>query len=335
MKKDTIRSVWFQYVRQHLKGALLFLAFAYLMGLVLWLYRQPLEAVLYGALLCLVLGLICCGVDFYFYYQRHCLRQELLNRISLSIDGLPTPRNLVEEDYTQLLEQLHQNMVEMVNQMNIRRTDMMEYYTLWAHQIKTPIAAMGLLLQTEPHPLNNELSSELFRIQQYVDMVLGYLRMDGGSTDYVLRRYDLDSIIKQGVRKFAPQFIRKKISLQYEPVHAQVLTDEKWLLFVIEQLLSNAIKYTPHGTISIYLEDPLNLVIQDTGIGIQPEDLPRVFEKGYTGYNGRTDKKSTGIGLYLCKRILTKLGHEISISSQVGQGTKVTLHLQSTQLEVE
>jgi len=120
-------------------------------------------------------------------------------------------------------------------------------------------------------------------------------------------------------------------------LNCQVLTDEKWLVFVIEQLLSNALKHTPQGKISIYMDKNKSktLVIQDTGIGIQPEDLPRVFEKGFTGYNGRTDKKSTGIGLYLCKRILTKLSNTITIESEVGKGTVVKIGLDTIKTTME
>lgn len=127
--------------------------------------------------------------------------------------------------------------------------------------------------------------------------------------------------------------MRKKIKLELSSIDIQVLTDEKWLEFVIEQILSNAIKYTAGGTISIYLkEEPeketKELIIEDTGIGIAPEDLPRIFEKGYTGYNGHADKRSTGIGLYLCRKIMRKLSHEITIESEIGKGTRVHLRLQ-------
>ena len=145
----------------------------------------------------------------------------------------------------------------------------------------------------------------------------------------MIKRYPLDDIVKQAIRKYAKSFIRKKIRLNYKDLNFNVLTDEKWLVFVVEQLLSNALKYTNEGHISIYLDDhlPNTLVIADTGIGIEQEDLPRVFEKGFTGYIGRTDKKSTGIGLYLCKQILNKLSHTITIESQVGKGTKVKIGL--------
>ena len=204
---------------------------------------------------------------------------------------------------------------------------MTEYYTMWVHQIKTPIAALKLLLQSEDTPKNREYEEELFRIEQYVEMVLHYSRLESDTTDFIIRKCDLDKIIKEAVRKYARFFIRKKISLDYEPLNLSVLTDEKWLEFVIEQVISNAIKYTPEGKVSIYIEEKGTLVIEDTGIGIRTEDLPRVCEKGYTGYNGHTDKRSTGIGLYLCKCILKNLSHTISVESQQGEGTRVKIGL--------
>ena len=171
-------------------------------------------------------------------------------------------------------------------------------------------------------------------VEQYVQMALQYLRMEKMTSDLVFARYDLDALIRQAVRKYAPLFIRRKIILSYEPVHCEVLTDEKWLVFVLEQILSNALKYTKSGSIHIYLspDAPKTLVIEDTGIGIAPEDLPRIFEKGYTGCNGRADKRSAGIGLYLCRQIMEKLSHTIRIESEMGVGTKVYLGLDTVSL---
>lgn len=171
------------------------------------------------------------------------------------------------------------------------------------------------------------MGSELLRIEQYVEMVLTFLRLDSGTQDYVFRQCELDNILRRAVKKYAGEFISRHISLEYAPLGVSVLTDEKWLTFVVEQLLSNALKYTPAGSISITLEAPMTLCIRDTGIGIAPEDLPRVFEQGYTGCNGRIDQKATGIGLCLCRRICRRLGHTITISSQVDKGTAVRIDL--------
>ena len=197
---------------------------------------------------------------------------------------------------------------------------------------------MKLLLQYDEKEENMELLTELFKIEQYVEMVLQYLRLDSLSSDLLIKSYSIENIVKQAVRKYAPLFIRKRIHFSLKEIHCQVLTDEKWLLFVIEQLLSNALKYTPEeGYICIYMDEysPKTLIIEDNGIGIAPEDLPRIFERGFTGFNGREDKKSTGIGLYLCKRILARLSHEITVESTPGIGTIVKLDLSTLDLMVE
>ena len=179
-------------------------------------------------------------------------------------------------------------------------------------------------LQQQREKRRDEELQQLFAIEQYVNMALSYMRLGSETTDFVLRQTDLDGVIRMAVRRYARHFISKKIALHYEETGARVLTDEKWLGFVIEQLLSNALKYTHEGSITIGMEKG-RLTITDTGIGIRAEDLPRVCEKGYTGYNGHANQKSTGIGLYLCSTILKKLGHSFTITSQEGTGTRVTI----------
>ena len=166
-------------------------------------------------------------------------------------------------------------------------------------------------------------------------MVLCYFRLDSPSSDFVLKYCSLNEIIRQSIRKFAGQFIQKKLRLIYEPTDRQVLTDEKWLSFVLDQLLSNALKYTSTGGITISVDENLVLSISDTGIGIAPEDLPRIFERSYTGYNGRAEKSSTGLGLYLCRKILLRLSHPITVSSEVGKGSTFSIDLSRQFLDVE
>lgn len=229
-----------------------------------------------------------------------------------------------------LLEQRYQQ-----DTLRIRQQDTVDYYTTWVHQIKTPIAAMGLILQQEDTEDSRRLSGELQRIEQYVDMVLTYLRLGSGDTDYVFAKVDLDKLLRGCIRKYAGQFIRRHLTLDYQSMDCQVLTDEKWLAFVVEQVLSNALKYTREGSVSIYLEPSCILCIRDTGIGIAPEDLPRIFEKGYTGYNGRSDKKATGLGLYLCRQICDRLKSTITAESAPGEGTTIRIGLGREVLEVE
>ena len=204
-----------------------------------------------------------------------------------------------------------------------------DFFVLWTHQIKTPISALNVLLQAK------DISAiacrqELIKIEGYVEMALGYTRYENMGNDMILQNCDLEAIVKGVVKKYSTIFIYKHLAIKLEQLDYQVLTDEKWLAFVLEQLLSNAVKYTPGGELTIEVQEESQqiwLKIRDTGIGIRSEDIPRVFEKGYTGFNGHEDKRSTGIGLYLCRDALQKLGHTIHIESQEGQGTKVYIGL--------
>lgn len=205
-----------------------------------------------------------------------------------------------------------------------------DFFALWAHQIKTPIAALNLLLQGEKQDAA-VCRQELFKIESYVEMALNYLRFEEMSNDLVLERNSLEQLVRQVVKKYAAIFIYNHISIQLEHLNYTVLTDEKWFCFALEQILSNALKYTKQGSVKISAEETengLQIFVKDTGIGIKREDLPRIFEKGFTGYNGRMDKKASGLGLYLCKGVCEKLGHEIRVVSEEGEGTTVILTLQ-------
>ena len=253
----------------------------------------------------------------------------------LTREQLPQGKSQTERDCAALLEKQLEDMARLQTASADRFTTQTDYFSAWAHQIKTPIAAMGLKLQNEDSPLARGLRGDLNRIAQYVEMAMTYLRLDAETGDYVLKTQDLDPIIRGAVRRFAGEFIDRKLRLRLQETGQMVLTDEKWLSFVLEQLLSNALKYTPGGEISIFWQEPDTLVIRDTGIGIAPEDLPRIFEKGFTGYNGRSDKKASGIGLYLCKRVCDRLGHGISIASAPGEGTTVFLKLGRDKIGIE
>ncbi|MGN1101185.1 MAG: sensor histidine kinase [Huintestinicola sp.] len=326
--------MFYEYILSHKKNIIVWLIICALFALVFSLYGLPIAPVLYGALLSVFFGLVFLIIDFISYRRRRIILQKLAEEITLSEDNIPLPRNGIEEDYTRLIHTLCDSLKASENEAAERLSDMTDYYTMWVHQIKTPIAAMGLILQGGDSPEYCELSENLQRIEQYADMVLCYLRLDSDSSDLVIKEYDLDGIVRQAVRKFSSQFIRRRLKLIYEPLDKTVLTDEKWLLFVIEQIISNAVKYTPAGEVEIYCGEPLTLCIRDTGIGIAPEDLPRIFEKGYTGCNGRLDKKASGIGLYLCRRICGKLGHKISAESS-GMGTIIKISLDTQKLEIE
>lgn len=338
-RENRNRKSWYSvlgsFLARRWAGLLLFLACAGIFALVFSLYDLELEAVLYAGGLCLLLLLAVLAADFCRSLARRRRYEEIFRNLPLLPEDLPAARTVEEADLQEILKELGRRMEAALTEWENWRQESMDYYTTWVHQIKTPISVMRMTLEGEDTEEHRELSAELFRIEQYVEMVLSYLRLDSDSSDYVFQEYDLDSIIRQAVHKYAPLFVRKKLRLSYEPVNVKVLTDEKWLLFILEQILSNSIKYTQEGSVSITLAPDKVLNISDTGIGIAPEDLPRIFEKGFTGYNGRSDKKSTGLGLYLCKKAAGRLSHKISVQSKPGAGTVVSIDLDTKMLRTE
>ena len=318
-----------KYLKQRRKWLLLLACCVLVFAVSFLLYHLPLAAVLYPSALCAALVLGWFLAD----YRKQREKKKRLTHLAALPDDLTerlegTPGSL-EEAYETIIRNLSQREQDFRREQQRREADRADYYTTWVHQIKTPIASMYLSLENEDSPLSRSLGEELQRIEQYVQMVLTYQRLDSVDTDYVFRECPMDPLVKGALRKFAAQFIRKGIRLDYTPTRKSVVTDEKWLSFVVEQLLSNALKYTPQGTVSIYLEDG-SLCIRDTGIGIAPEDLPRIFERGYTGCNGRSDKKASGLGLYLCRRICNNLGHNLTAESTPGVGTLMKLDLNQT-----
>lgn len=289
----------------------------------------------YAVFLATVSGLLVVLYDYWRYQETQHILQTQLTRITLTVEGLPIPADAIEESYQKLMYALYAEMSAVATRADIAQSDLEAYYTIWAHQIKNPIAAMRLVLQTNPSQMHRELLNELIKIEQYVEMVLQYVRVDSVTTDYVFRNYAIDDVIRPVLRKYASVFIAKDISLVYEPLGVDVVTDEKWFAFVIEQIISNALKYTSRGSITIAQAPDFELMIADTGVGIDSADLHRVFEKGFTGFNGRFEKTATGIGLFLVKRIMAKLGHTVRIESEVGVGTRVYIGLNRVQIAAD
>lgn len=311
--------------------------------LYMYLIGARKQDVVYAAVLDAMIIIITVLAGFLEYSSKVKALSNALERPVEEQAQLPEAADDVEMLYHRLLENQSIARSESESSAAIRQSQMRDYYSMWVHQIKTPISAMKLLLEAEREELGqlmcddeqsqcllsdnmDSFEDELFRIEEYVSMALQYQRVSSTENDFVLEKVSVDGVIRDTIKKYAKIMIRRHIGMNYSGTVQEVYTDGKWLAFILEQLLSNAIKYTPQGVVTIETaeeKDRFFITIKDTGIGIKAEDLPRVFEKGYTGYNGHADKKATGIGLYLCRQMADKLGHTIRMESEIGKGTKV------------
>ena len=312
------------YLKKNIKVYILFVVFIAIFFIMFYLYNLPLEALIYTGSFCFLAALIASISDYANYKESYKKLNFLEQNILNDLDALPKSLDIRIDYYHKIIEKLYEELEKLTQENRQKNTDMVDYYSMWVHQIKTPIAAMNFLLDNEEVD-QKILQQELFKIERYVEMVLTYIRLDSISSDYVITKINLDEVVKDSVKKYATIFINKKIKLNYVSHETMVISDKKWLSFAFEQILGNSVKYSSAGG-EITIETCENkLVIEDRGIGIKEEDLPRIFEKGFTGFNGRYEKKSSGLGLYLCKKTLDKLGHHIEISSKVGEGTRIEI----------
>lgn len=333
------------FIKQNYIWILMIVTMSCIHLLYMYLIGARKQDLVYVAVLDAILLLITVLVGFFRYSSKVKALSDALKRPVEEQAQLPEATDDVEILYHRLLENQSIARSESESSAAIRQSQMRDYYSMWVHQIKTPISAMKLLLEAEREELGllicdeeqqaslKELSDnvasfedELFRIEEYVSMALQYQRVSSTENDFVLEKVSVDGVIRDTIKKYAKIMIRRHIGINYSGTGQVVYTDGKWLAFMLEQILSNAIKYTPQGVVTIETaeeKDRFFITIKDTGIGIKAEDLPRVFEKGYTGYNGHADKKATGIGLYLCRQMADKLGHTIRMESEIGKGTKV------------
>ena len=236
--------------------------------------------------------------------------------------------NKKEEKLKNQIQELEEANLNLRNDFLAKEKELQEYFLIWIHQIKTPITAGKLICDSDIENENvKNIKKELIYIEDYTNMALSYLKMANHNTDMDISLVNLDDIIRPLIKKYAILFISNNIKLEYKKLNVKVITDSKWCMVVIEQLLSNAIKYTKNGTVSITFNEKENyLEIKDNGIGIKESDLPKIFDKGYSGFNGRQNQKSTGIGLFLVKQILDKLGQKVKLESKLDEGTSVKVY---------
>lgn len=317
--------VFFAFIRYRLQIILFYAATAGLYIAVQYLSGNSVAFAWYAVLLAGVILLLTLIPDALSFYRKHRQLAQTSQTLSLFEPEFPEASNLLEQEYMDIAKGLYQSLHDAKEEIVYAQSQHLDYYTLWVHQIKTPIAAMQLVLQDMPDsPEKDTLMQELFGIERYTELALQYARLGSVASDLVIAPCELEPIVHESVKKYALLFIYKKLSVEIEALPHTVLSDSKWLRFIIEQILSNAVKYTKQGGVKIYAENG-NLVIEDTGAGIRPEDLPRIFEKGYTGFQGRTDTRASGIGLYLCKKAADALSISIKAQSTLGTGSRFTL----------
>ena len=310
----------FFFLKHHLYSRrfilLLLLIVFSIMGMFAFIFEDGRSLLEYQLLLAFLLASFFLGMDLASAYK------EYRNQLFYASGRPQTALEVLLFEKLALLEMDKKNRaIEEREKLN----DLMDYYTLWAHQIKTPIAASSLLVgEIEDKKVKNQLEQELFKIESYVNIVLQYLRLESFHEDLVLKKENLEDLVKEIVKKYAIFFIQKGLSLNLHDLDRTIITDRKWFVVILEQVLSNSLKYTSQGGIEIYFQED-TLYIKDSGLGIQDADLLRGFERGFSGYNGRLTQQSSGLGLYLSKKIADELGHQISIASQVGQGTTVMI----------
>ena len=277
--------------------------------------------------------LLCCFITILFFtwdilVEMQVYRQEILY-------GEREAQSPLEIALAEKLEAREMELYQQRSDSERKLTDLLDYYTLWVHQIKTPIAASQLLVaEVADRQLKQQLEQEIFKIDSYTNLVLQYLRLESFHDDLVLKQVQIEDLVKEIIRKYALFFIQKGLNVNLHDLDTEIVTDKKWLLVVIEQIISNSLKYTKEGGLEIYMEGQ-ELCIKDTGIGIKNSDVLRVFERGFSGYNGRLTQQSSGLGLYLSKKISEELGHQIRIESEVGKGTIVRIQFAQVNLVLE
>ncbi|MGT2809447.1 sensor histidine kinase [Streptococcus intermedius] len=305
--------------------SLLFIFYS-LLFIFSYLFEDERTVLQYVMILLLLTSLIGLILDFVKQYQnfRHAV-----------LYGESDAYTPLEALLTSKIRTLEKDKKELKIQHQEKQSDLLDYYTLWVHQIKTPIAASKLLVQDlQEQMLKNQLEQELFKIDSYTNLVLQYLRLESFHDDLVVEKENIEDLVKEVVKKYALFFIQQGLSLNLHDLNHTVITDKKWFLVILEQVLSNSLKYTKQGSIEIFFQED-TLYMKDTGLGIQNSDLLRVFERGFSGYNGRLTHQSSGLGLYLSKKIADKLGHELHLHSVVGEGTTVMITFKEKKLLFE
>lgn len=288
------------FIKYKLNEIIIIIVLSLLFGLIMMLYNTPLEGIVLTAGIIIFLGII------YFSYSMMIYKKVCT----------------VQEENLQLKEEIQ----DIRNEKIEYQSEIESYFLLWVHQMKTPITASKLLLEAEDIQTISQMRHEILQIDNYTNLALSYLKLMNEKTDMVFMEVRMDDLITPLIKRYSIQFIHNDTKLHYEKIYDSVLTDAKWTSVMIEQILNNALKYARGKNIWIKYSEAENILsVKDDGIGINTSDLPKIFEKGFSGYNGRLNDKSSGIGLYIVKTIARRMNVSVSVESELGQGT--TFHM--------
>lgn len=274
------------------------------------------------------------GIDYfrkYKFYQSLSNTLDVLDKKYLILEMINKPNFYEGEIFYQTLYDINKSMIENVKEYNLSIIDFKEYVEMWIHEVKIPISSLTLLIHNNQEKIDKRYVEQIRKLDNYIDQILYYVRSENAEKDYIIKEKSLQEIIKNVALKNKDDLLASKVKLDVNVNNIKVLTDAKWLEFILNQIINNSIKYKRNNVESyikiIAKEDKEKtyLSIYDNGIGIPKKDIPRVFEKSFTGENGRITAKSTGMGLYIVKKSCDKLGHKINIESKKNEYTKITI----------
>ena len=321
------------FIKERMPFLIINLILFFLIAILMKIVSVPLNIVF-------ILLLIWFGPLLIYMFLEFIKYKKYLSNLSKTVEGLDIkyllPEVIEEAEFQEariindVFRQCNKSMHENVKHYKNEQCEYREYIETWVHEIKTPIASTKLILENDDSSLSERINYEMKRVEGFIEQVLYYARSSDVSKDYIIKEFKLRNVVMKAVKSNSRDFISKNIKLNIKEIEGNIFTDEKWVEFIINQIIINAVKFSNSNKGEVVIcskvnENNIILTIEDNGVGINEKDIDRVFEKGFTGENGRKFGKSTGIGLYLCKKLCDKLGIGITLSSKVNEGTKVVL----------
>lgn len=321
------------FIKEKIPSIIILLFFLFSAEIFLLLIDDRLFIHLYigiGLIVCYTIGI---AIE---YWQKNKYYEEIKGSLEQLEDKYLLPEMMKDPSFIEgkllksTLQEVGKSMTEHVNSFKRNQEEYKEYIELWIHEIKTPIAVSKMIIENHQNEITNDIEEEIDQIDIFIEQALFYARSNHTEKDYLIKETKLKDIVGNVIVKNKKQLIEQKIKIELNLTEEIVYTDSKWIEFIINQIMMNSIKYKKEEEATITIKSNTNkenteLIIQDNGIGIKAAEIDRVFEKGFTGTNGRNIQKSTGIGLYLCQKLANRLGHQITIQSQEGKGTTITL----------